>query len=214
MKKSSNTYFTIFLAVLAVIAAYMLIDEYYGKPTPDHEYTGNLQSQALGFSTFDNNTKPIIYLFFDYACEFCKENLEYLSELPNKTAYEYSLIQVPLPLGLPSSGGYKAAAKSICYYNEIKSLKAHTLLLNSQNNLGAVTDKKLLRETGLRDSSLIAKYQQCIEQKAYKSIIDKNRKISRSMNITSVPALSVKGEIYIGAQATHRLQNIIAAHLE
>lgn len=155
----------------------------------------------------------VIYKFFDYSCQFCKQSAEQLTTILKDFNQKFKIIHTPLSFGNEFSPNHRAASISACEYDSFGELSAHHFFYNHQENLEVALDSGLTTILHRNSDDEIDIIQNCMDSPLYSEWLETNRSIAQQVGLSSVPALLIDTDIYIGTYSGRQLQSIINSYL-
>lgn len=208
-----QTFITVLLLAGAGIAIYVVVANYSQKPTPDIALSEPLSNELFGFLEGSKDAPLTIYKFFDYSCQYCKQYAGQLSALLNKYNLQFNIIHVPLPFGSDANPFFQAAAISSCEYSTRSTMDAHSFFYTHQDNLEKELHNDLSTILSQTTEDNIHFIEECLKNSEYEEWIYDNRSFAQQIGLSSVPALLIDNNIYIGSYPDKQLHLIINSYL-
>ncbi len=164
---------------------------------------------ALAFSVGPNNAKVTIVEFLDFECPYCKQFAKTMKELMDHySGQSVRFVFRHLPLVSIHPQALPAANASLCANEQGSFLAMHDLLF-AQKTLQSTTTSLLAQQLIL----YMEKFNTCLLQERYKSIISKDISDALDLKIKGTPTFFVNGERLEGAVPFPTISSIIDSAL-
>lgn len=158
----------------------------------------------------DKNASVNIVEFFDYDCDFCREQGNVLSEIINN---EYNgqvkIVLKNFPISDKNSFSWKSAVASRCASVQDNFTHYHSLLLSTKEKFSDVLFLDLAKEINLD----LETFKECYDKQETNGLIDKNIKEARDLNIPGIPFYYIGNQEIMGDLDIETLKKIIEVEL-
>lgn len=157
------------------------------------------------------NGKLVVVEFFDYDCEFCRENHKVINKLINdKYKNKVKLIVKNLPMKDRSSLSWKSAIASRCAYIQDKFILYNDYLLNTSEKFSDELFIKIAEKSNLN----LKTFKSCYENQDTSYLLDNNIEEASSLNIYGIPFYYIGSQEIMGDLDVETLEKIISIELD
>ncbi|MCK4540142.1 thioredoxin domain-containing protein [Candidatus Parcubacteria bacterium] len=164
------------------------------------------EDPVLGFSG-----APItIFIYSDYDCAYCAEQLEMIKSSVKKHENKIKLIWKDYPETNFDSVSYKAAVAARCADEQDLFWEYNESLFFESANLSQDIFNKIALEIGLN----INDWQSCLSKDSIKKLINDNIFEADALLINGVPFVYVNNQGYLGGIEAGELENLIERKLD
>ncbi|MCK5319823.1 DsbA family protein [Candidatus Parcubacteria bacterium] len=150
-----------------------------------------------------------VFIYSDYDCEYCAEQLKMIKASVVKHENKIKLIWKDYPEADFDSVSYKAAVAARCAGEQGLFWEYNERLFSEPENLSQTTFRKIALKTGLD----IKRWQACINKGSVKKLINDNIFEADALLINGVPFVYINNQGYLGGIEEGELEGLIEKEL-
>ena len=151
-----------------------------------------------------------IFIYSDYDCEYCAEQLEMIKASVKKYENKIKLIWKDYPESDFNSVSYQAAVAARCAGEQDLFWEYNERLFSEATNLNQATFRKTAIKTGLD----IKEWQACIDKGLVEKLINDNIFEANALLINGVPFVYINNRGYLGGIEARELEGLIEGELD
>ncbi|MCK5509977.1 DKNYY domain-containing protein [Candidatus Parcubacteria bacterium] len=159
------------------------------------------EDPVLGFA----EAPLTVFIYSDYDCEYCAEQLEMIKASVEKHENKIKLIWKDYPESDFTSVSYRAAVAARCADEQGLFWEYNERLFSETANLSQTTFRKIAIKTGLD----IKRWQTCIDKGLVEKLINDNIFEADALLINGVPFVYVNNQGYLGGIEAVELERLI-----
>lgn len=146
-----------------------------------------------------------IFIYSDYDCVYCAEQLDMIKASVKKYENKIKLIWKDYPEPDFASVSYRAAVAARCAGEQDLFWEYNEILFSEPENLNQDTFEKISREIGLN----INAWQSCLTKDSIKKLINDNIFEANALLINGVPFVYINNQGYLGGIEAVELEGLI-----